>query len=86
MEILSRVASTTPFNFIDARVKSESSDLNIQPDENQKVKVNLTMARKKSESRTAFVEGLYQIPLVLHQTTVLDIAITFNCLKWRRHI
>ena len=61
MEILSPVpASTTPFNFIEAKVKSEScleSKLHVQPDQNQKLKVNMKMVRKKSESRTVFVEG-----------------------------
>ena len=60
MEILSPVASTTPFNFIEAKVKSESlseSKLHVQPDQNEKLKVNLTMAKKKSESRTVFIEG-----------------------------
>ena len=53
MEILSRVASTTPFNFIHARVKSESLESNFYMQSDQ----NLTMAWKKSESRTIFVAG-----------------------------
>ena len=59
MEILSRVASTTPFNFIDAKVKSESLESNfyMQSDQNQNVKVNLTMVRTKSESKTVLVVG-----------------------------
>ena len=59
MEILSGVASTTPFNFIDAKVKSPESDLSLQLDSTQKVKVNLTMAKRQSRGKTVFVEGYF---------------------------